>query len=447
MASILFFDCEGIGNQDRKCDFDAKIFALASLFSSRFVYNAKETLKSIDMEVFQHIANIVLKSQEKSGGNRFFADNFPILQCIIRDSDGSFASGKDDDSTIDAQQYLEARFDRYPTLRKIFKKRFCTWLPRPVESDADLKRLDTDDESLFEPEFTNTINILIKSIYEETPLKSFDKGLVDGYGFLKLVDHFVDQLNASDSLENAPKEFSLNTTDLQESFDDELMNSVSLYYDEACFEWEMMKNNLYIPDTPENIDRAYEECVEEVYLTLSLFEYKIGNSVAARKFMDDKWNLLQKSIDDHFGKMREKNQALLSQPYEGIQLAVVSRYINQLSKKLQGFGENFFTLKRYNLLWEETRAHFMSGAKLLLPQEDETSLTKLFETHREIFYESYRQKYVLLDKSQQRKKQLNPQFSFDDASALPSYEDAVEEDERAKELDYPHPAKKTSIVQ
>ena len=92
VVQLLVIDTEGIGSLDADADHDAKIFALALLLSSYFIYNSVGSIDenalnalSLVVELTKHIKT---KSDKDSGGEpetgAEFANFFPSFLWVIR---------------------------------------------------------------------------------------------------------------------------------------------------------------------------------------------------------------------------------------------------------------------------------------------------------------------------------------------------------------------------
>ena len=111
--NVLVVDTEGIGSLDADADHDAKIFALALLLSSYFIYNSvgsidETALNNLSMvvELTKHIrtrASTESDSGEETGAE--FANFFPSFLWVVRD----FALMLVDEHGIpfSSKQYLE----------------------------------------------------------------------------------------------------------------------------------------------------------------------------------------------------------------------------------------------------------------------------------------------------------------------------------------------------
>jgi hypothetical protein len=92
-VQLLIIDTEGLGSLDADADHDAKIFALALLLSSYFIYNSvgsidESALNSLSL-VVELTKHIKTKSEKEAGGEaetgENFAQYFPHFLWVVRD--------------------------------------------------------------------------------------------------------------------------------------------------------------------------------------------------------------------------------------------------------------------------------------------------------------------------------------------------------------------------
>jgi hypothetical protein len=158
---LLIIDTEGLGSLDADADHDAKIFALALLLSSYFIYNSvgsidESALNSLSL-VVELTKHIKTKSEKESGGEpetgETFANFFPAFLWVVRDF--TLILVDDHNTPITAKAYLdralrpmqgfsegvEVKNRIRRMLTAFFPDRDCVTLKRPVEEEALLQQV------------------------------------------------------------------------------------------------------------------------------------------------------------------------------------------------------------------------------------------------------------------------------------------------------------------
>jgi hypothetical protein len=177
--NLIVVDTEGIGSLDADADHDAKIFALALLLSSYFIYNSvgsidETALNNLSMvvELTKHIRTRA--SHESDGGEETgaeFANFFPSFLWVVRD----FALMLVDEHGIpfSSKQYLERSLTPVSgfsegvevknrirrMLMAFFPNRDCATLKRPIEDENHLQRIDRAPWDQLRPEFVQQVQV------------------------------------------------------------------------------------------------------------------------------------------------------------------------------------------------------------------------------------------------------------------------------------------------
>ena len=177
--NLLVVDTEGIGSLDADADHDAKIFALALLLSSYFIYNSVGSIDetalnnlSLVVELTKHIRTKA--SHESDGGEESgaeFANFFPSFLWVVRD----FALQLVDENGVafSSKQYLERSLTPVSgfsegvevknrirrMLMAFFPNRDCVTLKRPIEDESMLQKIDEAAWSDLRPEFVQQVQV------------------------------------------------------------------------------------------------------------------------------------------------------------------------------------------------------------------------------------------------------------------------------------------------
>ena len=210
-AKIIFIDSEGTNSVDLSTKtYDSKIFALIVLISSLFIYNTNGNIdeKSIsELALAAHLSNTVAVNTIEDK-DLIINELAPTFIWVLRD----FILDKIDPDTgdeITSDEYLELclrnksnnknSFENNlirENIIKYFKDRECVTLPRPVDKEEDLHKLNNipfnELKSNFRDEFLN----LKRKIYEDSKIKKIANKKVNGPILVELLKSFIKSLNS-----------------------------------------------------------------------------------------------------------------------------------------------------------------------------------------------------------------------------------------------------------
>ena len=231
-VNVLIVDSEGLGAFNATDSHDSRIFALALLVSSYFVYNSVGTIDEQAISTLSLVANIskhVRARANENSSNAFESEQqselsdarelgtlFPDFLWVVRDFSLQLCST--DGSTLNANQYLEHALSAKQAppnaseeqigaleeknhlrdlLRAYFPRRQCATLVRPCANESDLQRVDNLPKSEMRPEFWQDARALRNSVLRNAPPKTVANNKpVSGRGLLRLCQAFIDALNS-----------------------------------------------------------------------------------------------------------------------------------------------------------------------------------------------------------------------------------------------------------
>uniref|UniRef100_K3WTL4 PH domain-containing protein n=1 Tax=Globisporangium ultimum (strain ATCC 200006 / CBS 805.95 / DAOM BR144) TaxID=431595 RepID=K3WTL4_GLOUD len=155
-TSYLFLDTEGLGSVDREQTHDTRIFALALLLATNFIYNSRGVIDGNAIEDLSLVVNLskhiqTSSSQKESGGADLY-EFFPSFMWVVRDFTLQLL---DNGKKISSKQYLEnalkpqggysddavAKDQIRVLLSDFFRQRDCVTLVRPVDDEQKLRTL------------------------------------------------------------------------------------------------------------------------------------------------------------------------------------------------------------------------------------------------------------------------------------------------------------------
>ena len=239
-SKIIFIDSEGTNSVDLSTKtYDSKIFALIVLISSLFIYNTNGNIdeKSIsELALAAHLSNIVA-SNTIEDKDLIINELAPKFIWVLRD----FILDKIDPDTgeeISSDDYLELCLRNKTANKnsvennlireniiKYFKDRECFTLPRPVDQEEDLHKLNEIPFSELKPNFREEFLNLKRNIYENSKVKKFENKKINGPILVELLKSFINSLN-SKIIPN------INT-----AFDNLIINEIEKSYENSIKLW------------------------------------------------------------------------------------------------------------------------------------------------------------------------------------------------------------------
>ena len=204
---VIVLDSEGIASLDADTSHDAKIFALALLLSSQFVYNS---VGSIDEGALDTLSLVLKVSEEirfaahENGKQNDQDDLMPRFKWVVRDFVLQLVD--DESNPISSNQYLEDALSPIAsgdvqknsvreTIRQCFPNRSCTTLVRPCTEEGALQQLNTLPFSEMRKEFVQGIEELRNDLLLKAPVKRFMGTTVSGNMLVSLAESFCNAIN------------------------------------------------------------------------------------------------------------------------------------------------------------------------------------------------------------------------------------------------------------
>lgn len=208
---VLVMDSEGIGSTDADASHDTRVFALALMLSSCFVYNS---VGSIDESAID-VLSLVLKVSEDirvasadecddhaATNAGTLAEYMPKFHWVVRDFSLQLVNDKSEAMTPD--EYLEGALrdtkdaDRNRVRHAIvrcFPERSCTTLVVPASCEDELQRLDTMPLSELREPFVQQFTAFRSALLRDAPAKRVMGHKVNGKMLAEMARGFVDAIN------------------------------------------------------------------------------------------------------------------------------------------------------------------------------------------------------------------------------------------------------------
>lgn len=206
-CSVLVIDSEGIGALDESTDHDTRIFSLAILLSSCFVYNSVGAIDENAISSLSLVVNITkhIHINSSQDGVNEYSEYFPEFMWVVRDFTLRLVDSIG--SPITPKEYLEKSLqllkpgenDEKNKIRKhlmgYFKERECVTLVRPIESEKDLQNLDFMELESLRPEFVSQVHLLREKVIYKIKPKSLNGKELNGEMFANLMSSYVNAMN------------------------------------------------------------------------------------------------------------------------------------------------------------------------------------------------------------------------------------------------------------
>ena len=182
----LLLDCEGSGNTQNSRNRDSKLFSIAMLLSSYFVYNSKGVVDDSAINTLTLVASVCNSFSPTPSKPRFLW----VLRDFVLDLTDPVS-----EAPISASEYLKNALGPKSTLSSFFSTIDCATLVVPILDELKLQSLDKQSWDNLRPEFENQIFSIRRKIFRDA------KKLCNGYFFLNLFTTVIGCINKGDSLE------------------------------------------------------------------------------------------------------------------------------------------------------------------------------------------------------------------------------------------------------
>ncbi|KAF1325099.1 Guanylate-binding protein, partial [Globisporangium splendens] len=283
-TSYLFLDTEGLGSVDREQTHDTRIFALALLLATNFIYNSRGVIDGNAIEDLSLVVNLskhiqTSSSQKESSGADLY-EFFPSFMWVVRDFTLQLL---DNGKKISSKQYLEnalkpqggysddavAKDQIRVLLSDFFRQRDCVTLVRPVDDEQKLRTLPKVPYEELRDEFRSSFETLRKRLFDKAKPKMLYGKILNGAMYTNLVQSYVEALNSG----KAPVISSAWSRVVQAQCDDALADSIELYKKEIA-------SRIRVYTSPEQYEKDADfEDEERNRNTLSPIDYGQGDNV------------------------------------------------------------------------------------------------------------------------------------------------------------------------
>ena len=355
-------DTEGLGAYDEEINHDSKIFLIAILISSLFVYNSFGAIDENQINNLSFVLNlsktIKIKSVSIEDNEEELAKYFPTLLWLLRDF--SLKLEDKDGNVITEKQYLENALEEISgmsttieeknrvraLIRTYFPERDCFVMVRPIEKENDLQNLQNLPDSQFRREFLEQSKIFRNKVMKKTKPKRFRNKILTGSMLVELVQSILDSINtgAIPVIENSWKyimknECIKNSKELINRF----ITEINKYKDEN-------KNR---PDFLKNV-KKYVKKLSESYIKDFLKNNLLDDEESKKEFSEK----LDKKINMELTKFNKEIDKITEEKFEND--------LNALSDKfVASFKQNNYS-QNYNKFFDDLEL-FKEKANIITP--------------------------------------------------------------------------------
>ncbi|RLN66335.1 hypothetical protein BBJ29_002597 [Phytophthora kernoviae] len=214
-TTIVFMDTEGLGSTQRSQTQDTRIFALALLLSSMFIYNSRGVIDASAIEDLSLVVNLTKYIQAKAHAETVddgteLSVFFPDFLWVVRDFTLQL---KEDGCQVTSREYFESALKQQPPLTDevvqknrirsllstFFPSRDCVTMVRPLSDEALLRELIKQPYESLRPEFREQMDMLTNKLSTLLKPKTMMSKTLNGSMLVSLAENYVAAFNSGSS--------------------------------------------------------------------------------------------------------------------------------------------------------------------------------------------------------------------------------------------------------
>jgi hypothetical protein len=390
---VLILDSEGFitDSDEKRKDYDQKMFILCNLISSSIVFNIKkkdtDSEDNISDEMIKESCDIFNKLIEGVNKVKLENENIPDEKNKLTNNDIPKIFWLNRDYDIKDMSKYNEKYDLNDNeiYQKLYKKniqRYCLPFPTSEEADMLINLYLTEPDNPFIPEFTESLNQFRKLIIEDVKPKSINGIQLNGQLFYGVLQEITTNISNNDScylISSLKSALYSSLNDISENilnkfrnkFTDEIDKNVNIYekiknsYEEIIKEiqevfpksyiGQVLKSNFLTEILSDIFSFANEDIDNSIKESINNFEEKIKNinENETKKQIEN----IQKANDiniylknftsgirDNLNKdlFNEKTQLISSFP-------LIKEYIENICKKIDSYSDNISNYVDVNL--------------------------------------------------------------------------------------------------
>ncbi|KUF98520.1 hypothetical protein AM588_10010020 [Phytophthora nicotianae] len=212
-TTIVFMDTEGLGSTQRSQTQDTRIFALALLLSSTFIYNSRGVIDASAIEDLSLVVNLTKYIQAKAHKTETEDGSelsvfFPDFLWVVRDFTLQL---QEDGKKVTSKDYFESALKQQPPLTEevvqknrirsllstFFPSRDCVTMVRPLSDEALLRDLIRQPYDSLRPEFREQMEVLRNKLSTLLKPKTMMSKVLNGAMLLSLTENYVAAFSGS----------------------------------------------------------------------------------------------------------------------------------------------------------------------------------------------------------------------------------------------------------
>ncbi len=342
-TKILFIDSEGTSATDRGTKtYDSRIFALIVLISSLFIYNTTSNIDEngiSELSLAAHLSKSITTNVNVDKES-LLTELSPKFIWLLRD----FTLLKTHPETgqeISSKEYLEICLRKKTSRKandsnlirdniiKYFPDRDCLTLPRPVENEEDLQKLNRIPYDKLKSNFKMEFKYLKDKIFKDTLPKRFQGKRLNGPTLAQLVVEFVSAINSGE------------IPNINNSWDSVVLKDVNSYYNKALDLYRNKCSNLRGIMEQWELNKYLSEykyeALTKYYKLISISPETFSDKNYYKLFNDEKEKLIQK-----INEIADKRLKLNSDETSAKCKMNVKEEFKELNRKLDN---NYYTFK------------------------------------------------------------------------------------------------------
>ena len=342
---VYLIDTEGLGAYDEEINHDSKIFLIAILISSLFVYNSFGAIDENQINNLSFVLNlsktIKIKSASIEDNEEELAKYFPTLLWLLRD----FSLKLEDEygNVITEKQYLENALKELNGLtstieeknrvrnliRAYFPERDCYVMVRPTENEQDLQNLQHLKDNKFRKEFLEQSKIFRNKVMKKTKPKRLNGKVLTGAMLVEFVQNILDSINsgAIPVIENSWKyimknECIKNSKELINKF----LLEINKYKDENKNKKDFLKNI-----------KKYTKNLADKYIKDFMNNNVIDDEDSKKEFSQK----LEKKINQELVKFNKEIDKITEEKFENDLNMEMNKFIEYINNT--DYSKNYYT--------------------------------------------------------------------------------------------------------
>ena len=342
---VYLIDTEGLGAYDEEINHDSKIFLIAILISSLFVYNSFGAIDENQINNLSFVLNlsktIKIKSASIEDNEEELAKYFPTLLWLLRD----FSLKLEDEygNVITEKQYLENALKELNGLtstieeknrvrnliRAYFPERDCYVMVRPTENEQDLQNLQHLQDNKFRKEFLEQSKIFRNKVMKKTKPKRLNGKVLTGAMLVEFVQNILDSINsgAIPVIENSWKyimknECIKNSKELINKF----LLEINKYKDENKNKKDFLKNI-----------KKYTKNLADKYIKDFMNNNVIDDEDSKKEFSQK----LEKKINQELVKFNKEIDKITEEKFENDLNMEMNKFIEYINNT--DYSKNYYT--------------------------------------------------------------------------------------------------------